>query len=87
MLPSYRIIPNIPDLTLTNLVCKFEDLNFTQPFNGPSDCFNMGCVENSPDNWHHAFWSYLSVRVILDLLRASSLMLFEGKLRVFKLIR
>ena len=28
---------------------------------------------NSPD-----FWSYLTIRVLLDILRASSLMLFEG---------
>ena len=34
-------------------------------------------------NWHHSlFWQYLSIRVLLDVLRASSLMLFEGALIV-----
>lgn len=36
----------------------------------------VGIVAN---NWlTEAFWSYLTVRVLLDVLRASSLMLFEG---------
>ena len=30
------------------------------------------------ENWTLSFWTYLAVRLILDLLRASSLMLFEG---------
>ena len=30
------------------------------------------------ENWRISFWTYLTARLILDLLRASSLMLFEG---------
>jgi len=38
--------------------------------------FAIGIVGN---NWlRQEFWSYLTVRVLLDVLRASSLMLFEG---------
>ena len=39
--------------------------------------------ETGTKNWRHPlFWKYLLIRVALDVLRASSLMLFEGALIV-----
>ena len=36
-------------------------------------------VIGSENNWNNEeFWAYLAIRVLLDVLRASSLMLFEG---------
>ena len=46
----------------------------------PSDAKSM-CSARIPrgmDTWLGSFASYLTIRVILDVLRASSLMLFEG---------
>ena len=39
-------------------------------------CSNMACAIAS--NWTRAFWSYLAVRVILDLFRSSCLSIFES---------
>ena len=39
--------------------------------------------DSGTKNWRHSlFWKYLCIRVVLDVLRASSLMLFEGALIV-----
>ena len=39
----------------------------------------MSLVMGQSNNWTRPdFWTYLTVRVLLDVLRASSLMLFEG---------
>ena len=47
----------------------FEAMNQTS--------ISVNCAD-IPNNWHNSFWLYLTVRVAIDILRASSLMLFEG---------
>ncbi len=55
--------------------------NVTLIFDSDEGECPVKCVRSvpvSPDAWQTSFWSYLSVRIVLDVLRASSLMLFEG---------
>merc|ERR1719192_1840823 len=41
--------------------------------------FNNATIVQNNNHWYDQyFWTYLLVRVLLDILRASSLMLFEG---------
>jgi len=47
------------------------------------DVFMEVICDSGTKNWRHSlFWKYLCIRVALDVLRASSLMLFEGALIV-----
>ena len=56
------------------------DASFANTTINPPAC-NLDCYRSVPvsdDDWISSFTFYLCVRVILDVLRASSLMLFEG---------
>merc|ERR1719447_2041015 len=94
--PSSPPAPSAPPLPSPHLICTDSDqqpviLAITAAFSNSStlaaeDCFEVfsctGSASLPSENWSYSLWAYIALRAIIDVLRASSCMMFEGAVMI-----
>ncbi len=60
------------------ILLVIPSMSLQEDFDNENHCGNCTSQQQLEEDWRVPFWSCLTARFLLDLLRASSLMLFEG---------
>jgi len=95
-LPSPLLAPSAPPLLSPHLICTDSEqqpvsLAISAALRnsstmGEEDCFEVfscsGIATLPRDDWSYSLWAYIALRAIIDVLRASSCMMFEGAVMI-----